>query len=52
MLRTMMPSAEVGSNFVYFCSASVNLARNCVGFHLVFVIFQNLSKFIALCRAF
>ena len=32
MLRTMVPSAEVGSNFVYFCSASVNLARNCAGF--------------------
>ena len=28
MLRTMVPSAEVGSNFVYFCDASINLARN------------------------
>ena len=28
----MVPSAEVGSNIVYFCRASVNLARNCVGF--------------------
>jgi len=32
VLRTMVPSAEVGSNFVYFCSTSVNLARNCAGF--------------------
>ena len=27
-----MPSAEVGSNFVYFCRASINLARNYAGF--------------------
>ena len=32
MLRTMVPSAEVGSNLVYICRASVNLARICVGF--------------------
>ena len=32
MLRTVMPSAEVGSSFVYFCRASINLARNCAGF--------------------
>ena len=40
MLRTMVPSAEGRSNFVYFCSASVNLARKTVlGFHLVFELF-------------
>ena len=32
MLRTMVPSAEVESNTVYFCRASINLARNCAGF--------------------
>ena len=32
MLRKMVPSAEVGSNFVYFCRASDNLARNCAEF--------------------
>ena len=32
MLRTMMPSAEVGSNLAYFCSASVNLDGNCARF--------------------
>ena len=30
--RTMLPSAEVGSNFVYFCRASVKLDRNCARF--------------------
>ena len=27
----MVPSAEVGSNFAYFCRASTNLVRNCAG---------------------
>ena len=34
VLRTMVPSAEMGSNLVYFCRASISLARNCAGFHL------------------
>ena len=44
MLRTMVPSAEVGSNFVYFCSASVNLARNCAGFSSSLNYFLELIK--------
>ena len=44
MLRTMVPSAEVGSNFVYFCSASVNLARNCAGFSSSLCYFPELIK--------
>ena len=36
VLRTRVPSVEVGSNVVHFCRASVNLARNCADFHLVF----------------
>ena len=53
VLRTMVPSAEVGSNFVYFCRASVNLARNCAGFSpSLWVISQSLSKLTALHPAF
>ena len=53
MLRTMVPSAEVGSNFVYFCRASVCLSRNCAGFSSsLWVIFQSLSKLTALYLAF
>lgn len=29
MLRTMVSSVEAESNLVYFCRATVNLARNC-----------------------
>ena len=48
-----MPSAEVGSNFAYFCSASVNLARNCAGFSSSpSVISESLSKLTVLCLAF
>ena len=32
MLRIMVLSAEVGSNFAYFYRASINLARNCARF--------------------
>ena len=32
VLRTIVPSVEVGSNFVYFFRASINLARNYAGF--------------------
>ena len=47
-----MPSAEVGSNFAYFCRASINLARNCAGFSSIFVISQSLSKLTTLYPAF
>ena len=33
------PSAELRSNFVYFCSASVNLARNLLGIRLALELF-------------
>ena len=39
VLRTIVPSIEVGSNVVRVCRASVNLARNCADFHLVFELF-------------
>ena len=32
MLRTTVPSVEVGSNLVYFCRASDNLVKNCAQF--------------------
>ena len=52
-LRTMVPSAEVGSNIVYFCRASVNLARNCAGFSFSpWVISRSLSQLTAVCAAF
>ena len=53
MLRTVVPSAEVGSNFVCFGSASINLDRNCAGFSSsLWVISRSLSKLMALCPAF
>ena len=53
MLRTMMPSVEVGSNFVYFCRTSVNLARNCARFSTSLgAISRSLSKLTALHPAF
>ena len=52
VLRTMVPSAEVGSNFVYFCSASINLGRNYAGFSSsLWLISWSLSKFTGLCPA-
>ena len=52
VLRTMVPSAEVGSNFIYLCSTSFNLARNYAGFSSsLWVLSQSLSKFMALCPA-
>ena len=51
MLRTMVPSAEVGSNFVYFCSSSLTWLEIVLGFHLV-VISRSLSELTALCPAF
>ena len=39
-----MPSTEVGSNFVYFCRASVNLSRNCAGFSSSLCYFPELIK--------
>ena len=53
VLRTIVLSVEVGSNFVYFCRASVNLARNYAGFSPgLWVISLNLSKLTALCPAY
>ena len=47
MIRTMVPSAEVGFNFVYFCSASINLARNCARFlSSLLVISQSLASLV------
>ena len=47
MLRTMVPSAEVGSNLIYFCSTSINLARNCARFlSSLLVISQSLASLV------
>ena len=53
VLRTMVPSVEVGSNLVYFCRASVTLAKNCAQFSpSSWIISQSLSKLSVLCPAF
>ena len=47
MLRIMALSAEVGSNFVYFYRASINLARNCARFlSSLLVISQSLASLV------
>ena len=49
----MEPSIEVGSNLVYFCRASINLARNCAVFSSsLWIISQSLSKLTDLCPGF
>ena len=49
----MEPSIEVGSNLVYFGTASINLARNCAGFSSsLWIISQSLSKLTDLCPGF
>ena len=47
-----MPSAEVGSNFVYFGRTSINLARNCAGFSSSLCYFPELIKLTTLYSAF
>ena len=51
MLRTIVPSAEVGSNFVYFCSSSLTWLEIVLDFHLV-VISWSLSELTAYALPF
>ena len=53
VLRTMVPSVKVGSNLIYFCTASVNLVKNCAQFSSSpWIISWTLSKLTILCPAF